>query len=209
MSNETTIERAEPTIDRRPLAQYFQDEVADTVAALKKQVPPDAQIYVANLLSRFTDSRELFVRVEGRQELEPLAFTLKRALESDDENERIRVLRRLGDTALYTSGFFPDRVERGGVEVKYYIDMGGMAYSNVSSLAQSRARRAFGELYERLAHYFQDLVHVLWEVAERSRMTSDGGLLAMYRRWEQTGSERLERKLVRSGFILPTRTATC
>lgn len=210
MKREESASSTETTLDMRPLYQFFQEEVATTAASLRKDVPPDAQIYVANLLSRFSKSGALFVEMEGKTELEPLAFILKRALECEDEHERIRILKHLGDTALYTSGFFPERVERRGVEVKYYIDMGGMAYQNVSSLSAHKARaRSFRDLYDRLARYFQDLVHVLWEVAEKSQMTSDGGLLAVYKRWERTRSERLERKLIKNGFVLSSHPLTC
>ncbi len=182
------------------LHDYFQAEVARTAADLNVEAPADTQLYVANLLARFAKSDELFTTMEGKNELEPLAFILKRALEHDQQGARMQILRHLGDTALYTSGFFADRIERRGVEVDYYIEMGGMAYSNVSTLA--RGGRGHQDLYAKLSQHFKDLVRVLWELAERTQMATTRGLLELYMKWEKTGCERLERKLLQSGFVL-------
>ena len=189
------------------LQSFFQTEVLRTASDLGTSAPAETQIYLAGLLSRYSRTDTAFPQqpdADGRYNEEPLAFILKRALEAD-EHERVRVLKRLGDVALYTSGLFAERIEQQGMDVRYYIEMGGMAYSNVSSLSSKGHRlRQLGELYEGLARHFTDLVDVLWELADRTRMSSDGGLLELYRRWERTQSDRLARKLTSQGFILDT-----
>lgn len=211
MSNENTAPANGVVSPTSSLYEFFQAEVVQTTSELRKDVPADTQIYLANLLARFASSDSVFVPMEGRKELEPLAFVLKRAVEAEDEAGRVRELKHLGDIALYTSGFFSDRIERRGVEVDYYIEMGGMAYRNVSDLAGHRSIAAgFRDLYAKLSRHFADLVTVLWELAERSRMTTARGLLELYQKWEQTGSDRLRRKLVRQGLILaPGGRAVC
>ncbi|MFT7622033.1 MAG: hypothetical protein ACI9WU_001198 [Myxococcota bacterium] len=180
---------------------YFHEQVTKSARDLSVDVPPETQMYLADLCTRFANPEALFAKTEGRNELEPLALIMERALEGD-EIERIRTLRHLGDTALYTSGFFADKIERTGVDVEYYVQMGGMAYSNVSSLAEGRAGRSFHGLYSSLSNHFHQLVTVLWELADRARMTTSKGLLETYQKWEETGSDRLRRHLMKQGFVL-------
>lgn len=203
----------EPTRDtdlcQRSMTDFFHDEVARTATELKSRVPTDAQLYLADLLVRFASTDRVYEKRDGKYEEEPLAFMLKRALD-EDEDGRIRTLRHMGDVALFTSGVFPERVERRGVELDYYIRMGGMAYSNVATLATHRPRAlGFAGLYNQLAEHFRDLVTVLWEVADSTRATTTVGLLELYRKWEQTRSDRIARKLTKSGFILGPNGRPC
>ncbi len=181
---------------------FFHDEVAQTAKALRVDVPAETQIYLADLCSRFAKAEHLFTTLEGKNELEPMVFIMERALAEDDPAERVRILRRLGDTALYTSGFFADTLERRGMDIEYYVRMGGMAYQNVSTI--SVAGRSLRSLYAALSRYFDTLVRVLWELADRTQMASSADMLEVYRRWEETGSDRLRRRLMKHGFVLPT-----
>ncbi len=204
MKSESAVETATTVYD------FFQTEVSRHVTELHKTVPAEAQVYVANLCSRFMKSDAFFVQVEGKSDIEPFALMLKRALECEDDTLRLQTLRHLGDTALYTSGFLSERVERRGIDVDYVIGMGGMAYQGVSHLMnRTGARRTMGPLYESLAKHFRDFVQVLWEVADRARVGSATSLLKLYESWRSTGSERFERKLVQSGFVLSAKPALC
>lgn len=197
------------TVEAQSLYDYFQHEMARLVGALGKAIPVEAQIYLANLCARFTKSDQLFVDHEGRRELEPLAFILRRATECDDESQRMATLRHLGDVALYTSGFLSDRIEHRGLDVDYFIHMGGQAYSSASDLAARHAgRRPLRPLYDALSRHFKELVHVLWELAGRANRKAES-LLRTYEDWQRTGSERKERELVRAGFVLGSRPALC
>lgn len=201
VSEDTMTDRGNQ-LSQHSISEFFHGEVSRTAEELGNRCPADTQIYLAELLVRFSKAESLFIRWEGQLETEPLAFILKRALESDEDG-RIRSLKQLGDMALFTSGFFAERVERRGMDVDYYIDMGGMAYANVATLAAHRPQAmGYRELYEKLAQHFADLVDVLWEVADRSRTRTTEGLLKLYRKWEETRSARLARKLTRNGFIL-------
>ncbi len=193
--------------EAQSLYDFFQTEMARLVGS--RGIPVEAQLYLANLCARFTKADTLFVEQEGRRELEPLAFILKRATETTDEAQRMATLRHLGDVALYTSGFLSDRIEHKGLELGYFIQMGGLAYSSASDLAARNAgRRPLQSLYVALSTHFKAMVHVLWELAGRANGTSSN-LLKAYDDWRRTGSERKERELVRAGFVLTQRPVLC
>ena len=203
------LKNKEQPVGHQSLEQFFQAEMIKTAKRINNNVPPAVQLYVANLLSRFTSSEQFFVDMEGKNEMEPLTFILKRAMEQE-ENHRIRTLKHLGDVALYTTGFFSERIEKRGVEVDYYIGMGGMAYSNVASLSSSRFNGStFHELYSMLAEHFRGLVNLLWEFSDSMATIDSSKLLALYHQWQQTGSRRLERRLLRNGLILTPQSNTC
>jgi len=187
---------------QRNLYAFFQAEIARLSSELGNPAPAHTQVYLAGVLFRFSNTQELFRSTDTGLDEEPLAFILKRALESSDE-QKVRVLKHLGDIALYRSGFCVDRIERQGLDLDYYINMGGMAYENVSNLSSQRLLGSrFRELYAALACHFEDLVDVITELVVRSQMGSPEGIMKLYKRWERTGCDRLARKLTDMGFVL-------
>ena len=186
------------------LGQWFQQEILTLAKEKRSPLSIEEQLYTADVCSRFARSEQAFGILEGERHLEPLALLLRQAMDCGDESERIRLLRRLGDVALFTSGFFAERVESKGLDLDYFVGMGGMAYSNVSSLAR-RGRASWRELYDRLAKNFQQVVHLLWDFVQQFSLQNNTDLLAVYREWERTGSLRLQRLLLARGFALPKR----
>jgi len=190
------------------LYSFFQVEIARLSNELGNPAPAHTQVYLAGVLSRFTDTKALFTTTQDGLDEEPLAFMLKRALESTDE-ERVRVLKHLGDVALYKSGFFADRIEKQGMDLSYYINMGGMAYQNVSNLSGQRVQGTpFRELYAALSTHFADLVHVITEFCLRTQLASPAGIMKLYKRWERTGSDQAARLLTNAGVILTPSNTT-
>lgn len=190
--------RASPSVstasDVRP---FFRERLDEALARQRVTLGPDTEAYLVNLLACFLAPERLFVVEEdGRVGREPLAFILKRAVEAPRE-QRAAHLRRLGDTALYTSGFFSDSLSRSLVDVDYYAAMGGRAYDALRDLSPERSRRVFAELAEK----FVRVVDLFSEISERAAMTSNAGLLRLYERYVRTGSERLRQVLQERGVV--------
>lgn len=193
--------RGESTIlSRESVREYFQGLVAEARANQNVRVGDRTVVYLVELLAGFTDAGRLFGRDEdGTRHLEPLALILKRALEEDAAG-RARELRRLGDVSLYLSGFFSDHLEGRTVDLRYYMQMGHLAYSSLARLLAGRRRDASGAgLYEELADQFTPLVDVLNEVSERLALSSQQGVLRLYERFLRTRSVRLARLLAAQG----------
>lgn len=177
--------------------EFFQEMLDSAMTRQRIDVAEETGVYLVELLSAFTNAERLFVRDEdGHLGQEPLAFILKRAIEAPRE-ERVRHLRRLGDTALYVSGFFSDSLAGKLVDVDYYARMGGRAYDALSDMTGPGARLVFNEL----ATKFLRIVDIFNEISERSAITSNKGLLRLYERYARTGSERLRLLLADKGVI--------
>ena len=127
---------------------------------------------------------------------EPLGVRLLQALEAGGRIQR-QGLRRVGDLSLFISGYFPDSLRRGLVDVDYYVALGGYAYGSLQRLEHAACAPIFQELSEK----FSGFVDVLGEVSERSGLASHTDLLRLYERWLRTGSRRTGEALVAQGIV--------
>jgi hypothetical protein len=128
----------------------------------------------------------------------PLALLYVRAVQSS-RLERARLLRAMGDTALFMSGFFADSLSRKLNDLQYYRAMGGHAYA---ALSHEDELLAFGpEVFSELAGRFSQFADILAEVSEVSRLSSSASILRLYERWMQTGSRRDATLLAERGVV--------
>src|SRR5215472_12817362 len=103
------------------IAEFFQDAVNSAIRNQGVDTTAPTECYLVNLLAEF---------MKTPPDDEPLALKLAQAVNSPDE--RVRQLKDLGDTSLYVSGFFSESLQRKLVDVGYYIQMGGAAYSQLA-----------------------------------------------------------------------------
>lgn len=188
---------AGPILSSQSIREFFRDLLTRAIENQRARVQPFTELYLVNLLHEFLASEALYVQQEdGTWQQKPLAFLLKEALEEPGP-ARVHLLRRLGDTSLFVSGFFPDSLMRRSnlVDVDYYIAMGGRAYDAVARHAPERT------LWDELSEKFALLVDLLNEVSERTLASSNAGLVRLYERWMKTRSERLAALLVQQGVV--------
>jgi len=181
-----------PVLSSQSIKDFFRDLLQRAMENQRAQVQPFTELYVVNLLHEYLLSEALYVQSEdGSLQQKPLAFLLKEALEEAGP-ARMHMLRRLGDTSLFVSGFFPDSLSRRSnlVDVDYYIAMGGRAYSSLGA-----------GVWEELSAKFRLLVDLLNEVSERTLHSTNAGLVRLYERWLKTGSDRLASLLVKQGVV--------
>lgn len=178
--------------------EWFREMVSDALSHRRLRIQEVTEFYLVNLLASFLEKERLFVEdAEGNVRAEPLAVILLRALAAD-RRDRVRELRRLGDTALFVSGFFGDSLARSVVDVDYYIAMGERAYGTLAGAERGSAAAPFGELSDR----FGDFVDLFAEIAELSDLRSNRGLVRLYERFLATRSERVAELLRARGVAL-------
>ena len=177
--------------------EWFREMVADALSHRRLEVQEVTEFYLVNLLAGFLERERLFVEQEdGSVRAEPLAVILLQALQSD-RRKRVATLRRLGDTALFVSGFFGDSLARTNVDVGYYISMGERAYGTLAE-----TERGLDDLYGELASRFGQFVDLFAEIAELSDLKSNRGLVRLYERFLATRDERVARQLRDRGVAL-------
>lgn len=127
----------------------------------------------------------------------PLGPSLVAALQLP-RPQRTENLRRVGDTTLFLTGLFAERLERTLVGPRYYVALGRTAYSQLS---HDYADAALGDSYAELAARFLDFVRVLGAIAEQHLFGREEDVLRLYRRWAITRNARDAAALVRHGII--------
>ena len=181
---------------------FFNERLNEVMAQQGLELRDGAMIYLVNLLTEFSDSRNLFEQTPDGYALRPLAEQYADAVNAPNAEERNAALKHLGDVALFISGVFSGSLNRKLVDVDYYIAMGGSAYSYLADIFDSALfGRARGEVFGELSAKFNRLVDVLDEFAEGTSLSSNTDVMRSYEVWMRTGSPRALEKLRRQGVI--------
>ena len=181
--------------------RFFHEKVVEAQERQKLKLTENVEFYVVNLLCEFVRPRHADLAAE---EGDCLALILKRALESP-HGEQVLLFRRLGDTALYFSGFFQESFANKCFDVGYYISMGENAYGQLSSLMRRKTsyENTMSEIYRDMSRNFGKAVDVLMDVSEHTAgqaAADKRNTLSLYDAWLSTASEKLERELLARGI---------
>jgi len=178
------------------LHEYFYDSVHSALSRQQVPAQPETASYLVNLLTSFLRTERLYEPREHRFDFRPLALRYADTLQELSPELRARVLRELGDVALFVAGVFAESFNRKLVDVDYYAAMGGCAYAQLAdSLRANESGRPFSDLFGELAAHFIDYADVLGEVAEHPEVRGHKDVLRLYERWLKTGSRRAAKRL--------------
>jgi len=184
------------------LRDYFRESIDAAIDNQGVNVDPHAAHYVVNLLTLFSRSEDLYEDHGDSYGIKPLALMMADAADAPTVADRNDSLQRIGDVALFISGFFADSLAHRLVDLDYYINMGGSAYDSLSEEIRGTFRgRALAGVYKELARKFQIVVDVLNEVRDGAVQSSDIDLLRTYEVWLRTGSKRAADLLKQNGVI--------
>ena len=184
------------------LCDYFRTSIDNVIAQQGIELDAHATHYVVNMMTLFSRSEEFYEDGSASCGLRPLALMLADASDAPSVEHRNQILQRIGDVALFISGFFVDSLANKAVDIDYYIHMGSSAYGSLSEETRRTVRgNAFADVFRELATNFQILTDVLHEVRDSARPDSDANLLRTYEIWRKTGSQRAENMLRRQGVV--------
>ena len=192
----------EQLITSTSLREYFHTSVNDAVTHQQIDTQPETILYIVNLLTEFSHSDKLFEHTENGVEFKPLALRLADAVEETCSKTQTRMLQKLGDSALFIAGIFPDSLNNKLVDIDYYIAMGGQAYSSVSEIMRNAPGMAtLKHVFNELTEKFAEFVDVLAEVSDQTHLASNIDLMRLYEVWLRTGSKRAGQRLQNLGVV--------
>jgi hypothetical protein len=178
------------------LPDFFTERVEEAMCNQEIALSETTAGYLTGMLVRLARSQEVF------DESGPVVLAdLHLQARTSDRRQAARLYQKLGDTALFISGYFSESLERSAVGLRYYTDMGGSAYHQVAGIT-SRGGAALAGMFQELAHRFEDCVSLIAEVADRDRQDSDQDLLRLYELWLTTRSPHAAKRLARLGLPL-------
>ena len=180
--------------------EFFRGALQDALEHQHLHVRDHTEHYIVNLLAMFAHTDALFEPDTDRSQLKPLALLLAEAADTPDDRQRFRTLQRLGDVALFVSGFLAGGFSRRPVDIDYHIAMGGRAYGTLAQAPFHGAQRVLGDVFAELQDKFQPLVDALNEIGEGPARQSPRDVLRLYELWHKTGSQRAHRLLLKLGI---------
>jgi hypothetical protein len=186
------------------LEDFFRDEVCSVCKKQNLELDANIASYVAQLLVRFSESSSFIEQhlPSGEKAKEPILALLWLEGLQKKPFEQITQMQYLGDIALFTTGFFADRIERSMLDRDYYMAMGEQAYQQVGSLQRSlRSDIALKELFFKLSETFPNMVSVLEEISIRSQATQQNGIVKLYQKWLNSSDQKISRVLQENGVI--------
>ena len=132
----------------RNLQDYFRTSIDEVIAGQGVDLDPHATHYVVNMMTLFARSEELYEDDGEHFGLRPLALMLADAADAPSQEHRNQTLQRIGDVALFISGFFIESLINKAVDVDYYIHMGENAYGSLSEEVRGTFRgNAFADIF--------------------------------------------------------------
>ena len=189
-------------LSQASLPEFFRNGIQRALTETEQAIAPHTEYYLVHMLTRFASSAG-----EGTRLDEPLAFKLKRGLESDGEQAWLAV-RELGEVSLLLAGVFSDCLNRKLVDIEYCVGMGAGAYQRLVSLsARGHSPESTQMAFQEIAMRFKDVVEVLWAFQDRTMTHRVTDVLRLYETWLRTGNPRMRMALIRSG-VLPSADAS-
>jgi len=176
--------------------EYFSELVESACGERRLEAKPLTRKYLTELLQFYLFSDNLFDSEQGRTQT--MAERLLKAVNLSEPKARAERLRRVGDTALYVSGFFGDSFKRKIIDIDYYVEIGGSAYATVAS---SDTTSMYSPVFKDLSQRFGDFVDLLTHMSQEASLQSDHDLLRLYDRYIMTGSKLAEEKLEAEGLL--------
>lgn len=179
--------------------RYFEEVVEEAFTERKFTTYPQVKTYLAEVLKYYLITENLFDTQDssGRKTRTTLAEQLLHAQQMG-QRERFERLKRLGDSSLYISGFFSDSLQRKIIDVDYYVDMGRLAFDELSTCVEEDT---FSKLYKEIAIKFVPLIDVLSFISQRMQMTNGENILRIMDVYAKTGSSWREEALLEKGVF--------
>ena len=176
-------------------AEYFKERISEAKERQHFSTSELAEFYLVELLGRF-------MLASNQISDDPLAILFLKAQATGVEaGEKIKLLKNLGDTSLYISGFFGDSLNRKVIDLDYYREMGSIAYKSLSGTIRDDS---FQELYRELHEKFNGFVDVLTEISQSGFIQTNQDILRLYDVYQRTGSETAKKQLEERGLSLTT-----
>lgn len=177
---------------------FFSELVTEACESRSLTTFPQATDYLVDLMLFYMDTKNLYdeENTNGKKSRSTLAEMLLKAGNAQ-RNEKIELLKKLGDSALYISGFFGPSLQRKVVNISYYKDMGETAYGSLASCVQEDLT---SRIYREFSEKFIDFVDVLTYISSKALRPAQGNLLQLFENYA-SGSDLARDELLNQGVI--------
>lgn len=188
------------------LRSFFAEECLSIASKQGLKIPEHLGKYLGEMLVRFVGSDTYFVPNSDPHSAKPkkeFPSVVRLWLEGQSQPgfEQLVQMQHVGDIALYTSGFFPERIEKSLVDMDFYMAVGGQAYERAGQIRETLSIERDLNIYFELASKFGELKELLAELSDRKFLATESDRLRLYQKWLDSRSPRIQRMLAEVGII--------
>lgn len=183
--------------------EYFTEVIDEGMEKIKFYPSQMARFYLIEVMEQFLPAENLFEKKEktiDSQKQHSTGTLAEMLLIATNQRQgvRINLLKKLGDTSLYISGFLGDSLKYKLIDVDYYADIGCVAYQRLSKVIKDSS---FQELYMEFATEFIGFMDLLTFFSHKSNIQTNTDLLRLYDKYIKTGSRMAKEFLETKGLI--------
>lgn len=182
----------------RSVGGFFKECVDQVVKAQELEASELALSYLVALLSELASGEQ-----DKEDVLDPIRTTLVELIIAAQQAQgpaRAGCWRKVGDTALMSTGMYREALLSRGIPLDYYYSIGGTAYQTAAHLHRFLGSRPMDELCQELADKLPGLSDVLDEVMALTYEHGATGLVRLLYRWKRTKSSWALRHLAQRGL---------
>ncbi len=181
--------------------EYFSEMVTNAFLKRNLDSVPVVKDYLVSLLEHYINAENLRAIEEssyGVRKDPTLAEQYLTAINEAQASQKKEKLKSIADRTLYICGFFGDSFSKKIIDIEYYADIGGSAYSY---LASSTKIDTEAYLFKTYSTRFFDFVEVLSTISHQAQVQGSKDLLRIYERYLKTGSETAQEILLENGIV--------
>lgn len=184
------------SISEQTLFEYLINKLEVELDRCSLPITDDTLCYLGHMLNYFAQSDNLFVTELSTRTLPTLALLYRDARETQLASNRNKLLRKLGDSALFMGAWFSEVYRQKGMRRDYFIGMGSAAYDYLADNDTQQAS-TFAELSANMS----TLLSITAKVLLSDSPVSDDEVLAMYQQWLATKDPEFKQKLAQAGIV--------
>ena len=152
------------------LQSFFFDQFLMINKKFQKPLSQVVIYYLSLVMDKFGQSEEFFDIEKGRVQNKKLGLKILQ-LNKSSIKQQIRILKEVGDGALFLYGYFPDSVENKILNRNYYKKIGQLAYKKLNNLVPSFYE--VDSFYSRLSEEFDNSSYLINIFQESSKQQKD------------------------------------
>jgi len=162
---------------------------------LNFKISPVSENYLITLLeaSLLTESVFALNQETGAYDEPMISERFLLALQEEERVKKCALLKKLGDSILFKTGFFAEALKRKLSGMSYHIQIGSSVYNSLYSDSNN-------PVYEDISLRFSGYVDLISNVGQKVNLRSGEDVLTLFDRYIGAESKGAEAKLIKLGY---------
>jgi hypothetical protein len=146
------------------LQVFFYDHLQEFNRMSLTPLPNETIFYSSLVMDSYGDSTKFFEQVDGKSREKILGIKLLEASQMTKEKQKA-ALRDVAETSLLICGYFSDSLNKKIIDIKYYQDLGKIAYSRLNAFTPEAYDMP--SFYKVMASSFNDITLLMNLVSKK------------------------------------------